>query len=66
MIRLLVLFVSLSLSNGPWNIVTLQDAIPRCGNGVIDPGEQCDPGMRAEAPCTPTCRVIDRQTLEGE
>src|SRR2546428_10916605 len=24
---------------------------PNCGNGVIDPNEQCDPGMGSPQPC---------------
>lgn len=28
-----------------------------CGNGVVDPDEQCDPGIAADSCCTSTCQL---------
>lgn len=30
---------------------------PRCGDGVVDPDEACDPGDPASGPCNASCRV---------
>ena len=37
------------------------ECAPRCGNGVLDPGESCESeidGVRADYPC-PTCKLCD-------
>lgn len=37
------------------------DATPRCGNSVVDPGEQCDDGNfngKQEATCSKDCKIL--------
>lgn len=36
-----------------------------CGNGVLDPGEECDDGDNEPGPCTPTCEfeILDEAGL---
>lgn len=42
---------------GPGCVLDWEDADP-CGNGVIDPGEECDDGRSGAGDgCSPTCRV---------
>jgi cysteine-rich repeat protein len=31
---------------------------PRCGDGIIDPGEECDNGSFRGPPCSQTCRLL--------
>jgi len=33
------------------------EAGPRCGNGTLDPGEECDVASDAAATCDPTCQI---------
>lgn len=35
----------------------LEDDEPACGNIVLDPGEECDPGIASEVDCTPQCTI---------
>jgi hypothetical protein len=33
-------------------------AYPACGNGVVEPGEACDPGAQVDSCCTATCQLV--------
>ncbi|MFA6252796.1 MAG: hypothetical protein WCV69_00795 [Patescibacteria group bacterium] len=39
---------------------------PVCGNGVLDPGEQCDDGPSGSATCTANCTLIEIEECSGE
>jgi cysteine-rich repeat protein len=34
-----------------------------CGNGVVEPGEQCDDGNPNSATCSPACQIVDTYTV---
>lgn len=39
---------------------------PVCGNGVLDPGEQCDDGPSGSATCTANCTLIETEECSGQ
>jgi len=51
--------------NPPGEIVLTVDLVP-CGDGIVDPGEQCDPGADtcATGACTPECECLPVATDE--
>jgi cysteine-rich repeat protein len=46
---------------GTWridNATLIGEVVPTCGNGVLDPGEQCDDGNRSAGDgCSPACQL---------
>ena len=47
------LVVGQSTGNGPWVVASQAE----CGNGIVDPGEACDPG-RETATCDWDCTLV--------
>jgi cysteine-rich repeat protein len=37
----------------------LDCTVPRCGDGILDGGEICDDGPRADSGCNSTCTAFD-------
>ncbi len=42
------------------------ETAPPCGNGALDPEEECDPGKLADPGCDGDCRVVEGWSCEGE
>src|SRR5262249_27035895 len=44
---------------------TDNDCQARCGNGVVEPGEQCEPASSNDANCSSTCKTPSAMCLDA-
>ncbi len=50
----------------PSYVLTVNVAPPTCGDGIVEPGEQCDPGAASVPECSATCQLTGDLIPETE
>jgi cysteine-rich repeat protein len=55
-----------STQTQPSYVLTVTVTPPGCGDGIVEPGEQCDPGATPVAGCSATCQLTGDFIAETE